>query len=282
MGGIMAKNQFSKFILLAMASGLLLVSLLFFVSNEPELSQQLAAWPAWASSRVSRVFRLPVEWFSGLSADIENLLSTYEENKTLKRRLVTLENQERLIKELEADNQVLRQALGLSERFASSRLLEAKVIRRSTVAWLDQLTLDKGLTASVTEDMVLMTDEGVVGLVTQVFEGTSQVVLLTNSVVQRPLAVKISSGSTWVYGLLLGYDKDKKVLKIGQFNRQEGLSEGAAVVTSGLDGETLAELPIGQVQSLERAGDQSLVAYVRLTADLEELDTVHLIGRGAP
>lgn len=277
----MSKNRFSKGVLFAMTSGLLILSLLFFVANHRGLNRRLVAWPAAGADKLGSIFRIPVEWFEGLSNEVSSLLDTYEENKSLKKRLVVLENQDRLIKELEKDNAQLRQQLDLSQVFKSSQLLGTRVTSRSTLAWLDFVTVDKGSRDQVRPRMFLVSDQGLLGLVSQVTEESSQVTLLTNSEVHEPLAVKVASGDDWVYGVLLGYDLERSALKIGQFNQQEGLEEGAKVLTSGLDGDSVADVPVGDLVALERAGDQSLVAYIRLAADTDDLSAVQLLGRAA-
>ena len=275
----MSKNRFSKGVLFAMASGLLILSLLFFVANHRGLNRRLVAWPAAGADKLGSIFRIPVEWFEGLSSEVSSLLDTYEENKSLKKRLVALENQDRLTKELEKDNAQLRQQLDLGQVFKSSQLLGTRVTSRSTLAWLDFVTVDKGSRDQVRPRMFLVSDQGLLGLVSQVTEESSQVTLLTNSEVHEPLAVKVASGEDWVYGVLLDYDLERSALKIGQFNQQEGLEEGAKVLTSGLDGDSVADVPVGDLVALERAGDQSLVAYIRLAADTDDLSAVQLLGR---
>lgn len=277
----MSKNRFSKVILFAMTSFLLISSLLFFVANHQGLGARLVSWPALAASKIGHIFLAPGEWLESLSDDINSLIATYEENKQLKQRLFSLENQDRLIKELEADNAKLRQELALDTAFTSSQLIGTRVISRSTLAWLDFVTVDKGLEDQVTDNMFLVSEAGLVGLVSQVMDESSQVTLLTNSAVHKPLALKLSSGDNWVYGILIGYDSERKAIKVSQFNRQEGLEVGATVLTSGLDGGSLADVPVGQVVSLERDNDQALVAYVRLVADSSDLEQVHLIGRAS-
>lgn len=277
----MSKNRFSKGVLFAMTSGLIILSLLFFVANHRGLNRRLVAWPAAGADKLGSMFRIPREWFDGLSSEVSSLLNTYEENKSLKKRLVVLENQDRLIKELEEDNAQLRQQLELNQVFKSSQLISTRVTSRSTLAWLDFVTVDKGSRDQVRPRMFLVSDQGILGVISQVSEETSQVTLLTNSEVHEPLAVKVASGKDWVYGVLLGYDKERSALKIGQFNQQEGLEEGAKVLTSGLDGSSVADVPVGELVAMERAKDQSLIAYVRLSAETDDLSAVQLLGRAA-
>lgn len=277
----MSKNRFSKGVLFAMTSGLLTLSLLFFVTNHRGLNRRLVAWPAAGADKLGSIFRIPGEWFEGLSREVSSLLDAYEENKSLKKRLVALENQDRLIKELEEDNAQLRQQLDLNQVFKPSLLISTRVSSRSTVAWLDFVTVDKGSRDLVRPRMFLVSDQGLLGVVSQVTEESSQVTLLTNSEVQEPLAVKVASGKDWVYGVILGYDQERSALKIGQFNQQEGLEEGAKVLTSGLDGSSVADVPVGELVAMERAKDQSLIAYVRLSAETDDLSAVQLLGRAA-
>ena len=47
-------------------------------------------------------------------------------------------------------------------------------------------------------------------------------------------SVKIQHGSTTIYGIIVGYDKENEVLKISQLNSNSDISAGDKVTTGGL------------------------------------------------
>lgn len=277
-GGAMAKNRFSKFIIGAMSSTLLLLALLFFVSTQPVLRQQVAVLPSTMLSRVSSLWQEPLAALDKAWEQVTTLFSTYQENQALKKRLSRLENQEDIIADLKSENAALRTALAISDQYQDKVVVPTRVLVRSSVAWLDELTVDKGSQDGVSDGMLLVSEEGLVGHLSVLGPETSQVQLVTNTVTSSAIPIKIN-GSEPVYGVILGYDSSRQALMVGQLNSQAEVLVGSSVVTSGLDGEGPANLPVGEVLAVERQSDQSRVVYVGLAADVRELSTLSFVGR---
>ncbi|MGT2896716.1 rod shape-determining protein MreC [Streptococcus entericus] len=276
----MKKRRFSKWIIFAMTSALLLVSLLFFVSGNREAARQLANFPAAVLAQFTSFMRLPVDLATDFGQEVTDLFQAYNENKSLKQRLSTLENQDRIIERLENDNATLREALSIKKEISPQQLLSARVIYRSTLSWLEMVTLDKGAKDQVTSHMLAVTDKGLVGTISQLNDTTSQVELLTNTARQTAIGARIETASGILYGMVLGYDTEKEALKLSQFNQQLPIKVGDKVLTSGLDGTGLEGITIGQVKEIARTEDQALMAYVTPAVNNTSLTSVTLIGEG--
>lgn len=276
----MRKNRLPKFIIAAMTSTLLLLALLFFISYQPEWRLKAATLPSSALSHMSQLWQKPFGVFEETRKEVVTLLNTYRENQSLKAHLSELRNQNSLIQSLEAENQGLRQQLNIREAYPKLKTIPANILVRSSVAWLDQVTIDKGSQDQVTESMLLVSEAGLVGHITLLGPETSQVQLLTNTVSSAAIPV-IIEGKEAVYGILMGYDSEKKAVKIGQLNSQAEVVSGSLVKTSGLDGEGPSGIAVGKVVEVVRDKDQSRVIYVSLDADLTELTGVSLVGRGS-
>lgn len=93
------------------------------------------------------------------------------------------------------------------------------------------------------------------------------------------IPIKIKTDSTEVYGLLEHYDLDKKCFVITDLNSSVDIKSGATVVTSGLDGDTVANVSVGTVSS-EKSNSESLkrVIYVTPAADFSDISYVTIIG----
>ena len=63
--------------------------------------------------------------------------------------------------------------------------------------------------------------------------------LLTNTENADKISVKIQHGTTTIYGIIVGYDKENEVLKISQLNSNSDISTGDKVTTGGLGTLTL-------------------------------------------
>lgn len=271
-------NRLSKFIIFAMTGILLLLSLLFFVANDGNLLHQLSNIPASVLSKSYGAQEASTGIVTGLFSDFDDLFSVYEDNQQLKATLANLSNQEAVIEELKAENQELRESLGLQSTFKTSFSQPARVIQRSTLSWLAYVTLDKGRDDQVSEQMLVAAKGSLIGTINQLNDDTVQVELVTNTVRRQPIAVKLETLDGPLYGMLTGYDETQQMLMIGQFNRQQTVSIGTKVVTSGLDGTGIQGIPVGEVTAIGQASDQSLLVYVTSSSDFNNLDQVTILG----
>ena len=62
---------------------------------------------------------------------------------------------------------------------------------------------------------------------------------MTNTENADKISVKIQHGTTTIYGIIVGYDKENEVLKISQLNSNSDISAGDKVITGGLGTLTL-------------------------------------------
>ena len=64
-----------------------------------------------------------------------------------------------------------------------------------------------------------------------------------------------------------------------EFNSNEAIDLGAKVYTSGLDGETQANLPVGKVIGFKNSSDKlKRQLLIKLFADFDHLDNVLVVG----
>jgi rod shape-determining protein MreC len=275
----MKSTKFSKFLIFAMTVAILLFSLLFFVNRSNDWRKRAFAVPQTAVSFLSGAIRVPYDLSVDLVNQFQDLFNTYQENQVLKQKLQSINNQSDLINDLELENESLRQQLKIEEEFKPSQSIQAKLLSRSPVSWLEFAQIDKGSTDGVSEKMLLLSTDGVLGVVNQVSTYSSQVELLTNSYNNSNLAVKFKHDKETVYGILIGFDAEKNVAIIGQLNKQVSVDAGTQVYTSALDGYSKENLPVGTVVSTEKDKDQSVLVYLSLSANLENGRGLSLVGR---
>lgn len=262
-----------------MTVAILLFSLLFFITRTNDWRQKASALPQTAMGLVASLVRVPYDWSVDTVNQFQSLLNTYQENLELKQTIVSLESQADLIAELEKDNESLRQQLKIEEDFKPASSIQTSLLSRSSVSWLDFAQVDKGELDGVIDQMFLLSQDGLLGVVNQVTPFTAQVELLTNSNRQQSISVKIKTEKETVYGILSGYDAQKGAAIVSQLNKQIDVSPGSQVLTSGLDGFGTEDLPVGKVLETEKEQDQSLKIFVTLAADLEEAAGLRLVGR---
>lgn len=271
----MQKN-WSKRILQLMLVLLMVLAFLFFMVKERSNLKQATSPVANLVAQVDNVLSLPFRMADKMMRTINNLLATYQENEQLKSSLSSLKNQEQELTQVTNENQELRAILEMKERLVAPQKISAQVIVRSPQVWLDELRLNVGQDKEVTEKMLVVSDKGLLGRVSQVSATTSQVTLLTTQNSTLDLPIKWQQGENIVYAILSNYDPVEKTFLITDISRPDDLEIGAEVLTSGLDGETVAEVPVGQLVSVD---NQKRQASVKAWADFSDISMVTLVGR---
>lgn len=229
-------------------------------------------------ARVDSVVSAPFRFLDSANEEIRNLFNTYSENKELKQKVAELEDQSELIDSLKEENEELNSEIGASSSITSQFSATGKVIVRSPVSWYDSLTVKLGKKNNITKKMLALSGGGLIGTVSDVDSTTSSITLLSNGS-DFNIPIKITTSSAEVYGLLESYDSDKKCFVITNLNSSVDIEEGDSVVTSGLDGDTVANISVGTVSSVKNSSESlERVVYVTSTADFSDISYVTIVG----
>ena len=179
-------------------------------------------------------------------------------------------------------NTQLRDMLALDTNAAlkDNRPVTARVIGRSPTVWFSQLTIDKGSSDGVRLDQPVVTGAGLVGKVTTVTSGTSIVTLVTDA----KMAVSARINENGVPGVLQTEIGDPSELVLRYTTRDDRVSAGQRVVTSGTDTRGTAEpslyppdIPIGRVTRVDDEGTDDQVVHVKPFADMRRLEFVQVL-----
>ena len=193
------------------------------------------------------------------------------ENRALSEEIVYLRGEMRMARELERDNQMLRDLLGFVRRFPN-RLISCEVIGRDSTGWWQTVRLDKGTAAGVAEGRAVITPDGLVGRTMSVSERTADVLLLSDP----SCKVSVRLPRSGVFGVMSGLGAkpgDQPAGRIDYLSRTADVQEGDEVVTSGLGGVFPKGLLVGRVGRVEmhEAGLYQ-VARIDSAADLGGLE----------
>ena len=102
----------------------------------------------------------------------------------------------------------------MKSKLNATKLIAADVIMRTPATWKQELTVNIGSQQGVTTSMLVVSGGGLVGSVENVEDNSTVVNLLTNSENTEKISVKIQHGSSSIYGIIVGYDKEKELLKL--------------------------------------------------------------------
>jgi rod shape-determining protein MreC len=230
---------------------------------------------------VDKGVALPGKAAHNAVAAISTLVNTYQENERLKSRLdnydealIQTKNQQKEIDDLKAE-------LKLNATLAGYSKVTANVITRSPDTWQDVLVVDKGKNDGIEVNMAVMSQKGLVGRVVQVNNSTSKVELLTTTnQTTNHFPVRVSSSNGDAFGLIKNYDQEAQTFIINQLTGNTKLKEGDIVQTSGLGGNSPANLLVGTVIKV-KANTTGLdrEVYVKPAAQMYDISVVTIVKR---
>ena len=274
------KNSFYRFLLYGFIVILFFVMLFSFVFTNKKLTKDISSNVSGFVTKVDSVVSVPFTALSKSRNVISDLLSTYNENRDLKKSLSNLENQLSIISNLQEENDSLRASLNLSDKLSRDNVLTAEVSMRPSVTWLKELTINVGKSKNVSKSMLATSNGGVIGFVTKVYDDTTTISLLSSSSSDSYLASSVKSeDDNQIFGIISRYDNKKKLLEMTQLNSSSNVKVGTEVVTSGLDDVSVKDVPIGTVDSVsDYEGNRTIL--VKPYADFDKISYVTLVGDG--
>lgn len=274
------KNSFYKFLLYGFITFLFFVMFFSFLFTNKKLTKDLSSNVSGVISKVDSVVSIPFVALTKWHNVISDLLSTYSENRDLKKSLSSLQNQSAIISNLQEENDSLRASLNLSDKLSRDNVITAEVSMRPSVNWLKELTINVGKSKNVSKSMLATSNGGVIGFVTKVYDDSTTISLLSGSLSDTYLASSvISEDGNQVFGIISNYDNKKKLLKMTQLNSSENIKKGTEVVTSGLDDVSVKGVPIGTVESVsDYEGNRTI--FIKPYADFDKISYVTLVGDG--
>lgn len=269
-------NRFKKSKYIIVLFVVVLVVSVFLVTTQ---SSSVVTKAGDGISLVDRIVQKPFQWLSSVKSDLGRLIRTYNENETLKKELYQMKKETNEADSLKEENEQLRQLLDMKSKLNTTKLIASDVIMRTPATWKQELTIDAGSQQGVTSNMLVIAGGGLIGSVGKIEDNSTVVNLLTNAENTEKISVKIQHGSTSIYGIIIGYDKEKDLLKISQLNSSSDISQGDKVVTGGLGNFNATDIPVGEVESVTHSNDYlTREVLVKLQSDSMNTKVVELVG----
>jgi rod shape-determining protein MreC len=203
------------------------------------------------------LFYRPAAYIAGFFEDIRQLSVIYEENKTLKLTLTQYARDTQKLNELEAQNKVLKDALGFTERQKQANNYKyrmAEVVTVNADPFNNTLSINLGQKDGIKKDMAVMTIDGLVGRINEVSEFYSNVQLLTeindtdsNS---KAIAVTVKGRESQSFGMIESFDVKTGNLVMNKVDQADPMQVGDTVITSGLGLVFPNGIEIGKIVSI--------------------------------
>lgn len=195
-----------------------------------------------------------------------------EENRTLREQIEQAER-------LEAENERLRDYLGMKAAYPTFTLEEGTVIGHEGENYLTVLTLNRGSIHGIQVNMAVITKDGIVGCVSEVGLTWCKV----STILEDARSVGVLAPRSGASGILSGeytYRENGtcRLTFLDDDARSADVRVGDRIETSGLGSVYPAGLTVGQVTDMRAdAATRSLIATVKPTVDLSSLSYVMII-----
>jgi len=235
-------NRYRNLTVLLLAILAQLVLLAYQVKSNGEV-RLIRVWAVTAVTPLARALETGRSSFSHFLNDYFVLLDVREENKRMKRELdrVHMENQ---YLRTELDTADRAKSLAIFQAHSPSKTVAAHIIGNTTGSGAKTVIVDRGSTSGIEKEMAVITPDGIVGKVVDVYPTASFVLLATDPT----FAAGVISQKNRVHGTLKGQGGNKVIVDYVQ--NEENVEQGEWFYTSGDDGIFPKGLPAGEVTSV--------------------------------
>lgn len=232
---------------------------------------------SWVAGPAQAAISYPVRLVGGLVESVQSMGDLRRENERLRAEIDQLRQATVALPELQRENQLLHEQLGMRRSLPNYQWTTARIIGYDPNPMVKAVVIDQGSRNGVDDGMTVMTPQGLVGRVIRVSPSNAKVLLITdvsssvNGLVQASRARGVANGRTSDY-LLMRY--------IGQ---SEVVRTGDKVITSGLGGLFPAGLAIGSVIDVRQKDvDMFQEARIEPAVDFDRLEIVLVITNFRP
>jgi rod shape-determining protein MreC len=203
-------------------------------------------------------------------------VSNWKELDTLRRENGNLRSEQAAYSEILAENIRLKKLLDFKEGYKKYTMTGASVIARDYGGWTSTMVVDRGTDSGIQKYMPVIVPEGLVGYVSEVYQTSCRVQLLTDprtsvgGIVQRP-ASRVSS-------IVKGSGNRSDEISFGNIPKEADVIKGDVIITSGFGGVYPKGLLIGTVSRVvQDTANVSQTAMIKPAVDFSRLEEVFII-----
>lgn len=229
----------------------------------------------WTVTAISPFERALVSTGSFFRRNFHNYIDLHnvrKQNRELQDEVAQLKLEQVRLRQDAEQARRLQALLGFTQHYVG-QLVPAQVIGTSGTEQSHMIQIDKGSRNGIKVDMPVITPDGIVGKVKDVFPFTSQVLMISD----RESGAGVILQNSRLQGILRGSPQGE--LHVSDIMSDEKIDVGEEVVTSGGDRIYPKGLPVGSVAhvSPDRENDPFLAIRVKPAADLNRLEEVLVV-----
>jgi rod shape-determining protein MreC len=263
---------------------LILAGILLITVNIIFLAIAIKRPPSWGAGRLLLSFVAPFQDLTSralgasrrLWQNYFQLVAVAQENERLKQQLEAAVERANQHREIELENERLRDLLGFKKTLAQPASA-ARIIAKDPSSWFNTVIINKGVADGLSKGLPAVTARGIVGQVVEVSTHQSKLMLI----IDRNSAVDALVQRNRVRGVVKGSSQAECTLDYVM--PEDDVRPGDSVVSSGFDGVFPKGIPIGTVSAVLGQG-QDFFKEVRITpaVDVGKLEEVLIILQPRP
>jgi rod shape-determining protein MreC len=225
---------------------------------------------------VQKAVAMPFEAVLGAWDRYVAVLDAERENEALHAEIVRLGEENLQLREALVASGRLQRIAEMRERYEIP-MLPAELVGVDTSPWFRSVLIDRGRTRGVRSGMPVISEQGLVGLVTATARGSAKAML----VLDRQTAIDGLIQRSRSRGIVRGRGSDELGFEFVERGSDVQLND--LVITSGLGGVYPKGLNIGTITEISDPGAQLLrTATIRPAVDFGRLEQVFVMLRRGP
>lgn len=198
-------------------------------------------------------------------------------NSTLKEQVKQLQNQLQDLEEQKTENERLRKLLNMKNAIGDYEIVSARVIGKNSGQWFRQFTINVGTNDGVKPNMIVYTDDGLMGRVISCSDTYSKISSFIDSESGVPVLVERTRDNGVVKGSTGAADGSGTELTLQYLPQNTDIVPGDTVITSGIGGVYPKGIYVGEVQDVSTSNDTENNITIKSKVDFEHVEEVIVV-----
>lgn len=216
------------------------------------------------------------KWFTNKADYFNSVKKLTKKNKELESQVNELTEENSLLAQNKYELERLRDLYQLDQDYSSYEKIAANVIGKDSGNWFDIFTINKGSKDGIKKDMNVISDGGLVGIVTDVGKDYAKV----RAIIDDESSVSVSFANTSDTGIVSGDLKlmDDGVMNVTEVLKDAKVTEGDMVVTSKISDKFVPGILVGYVTNIKLdSSELTQSGQIIPVVDFKHIDEVLVI-----
>lgn len=170
----------------------------------------------------------PYIYISDFFGNFKNNKNLIQENSDLLKENQILKIEQDKNKVIKKELETLKKILDLKNIYTNYELVTSTVISKNKDSYFNTIIIDKGKDYGIKNDFAVVSSNGLIGKVIEVYDKTSLVKLITSN---DKISVKLNDNEKDYYGMLNNFKNNRFILE--NLENNKSIKEGSKVYTTG-------------------------------------------------